>query len=220
MMYQNQTTSVTTDTLLLACSLDVPPGSVVIELGCGSGGAMLASSALNADCRWIGIDVQIELLQIKASSAEFREKRLDLAGICCDVEAVPRALTGAITDAVIMNPPFGRNTSGRISPARTRRISRSGSDLLLYYFIRASAHLLISGGVLIMINRPALLPKMILGCQSAGIAPEILQPVGPAGKPAVHIILHGRKDSSAVLKILPQMESEQMIRKITQSQST
>ena len=92
--------------------------------------------------------------------------------------------------------------------------------MLLYYFIRASAHLLISGGVFIMINRPALLPRMILGCQSAGITPEILQPVGPAGKPAGHIILHGRKDSSAVLKILPQMESEQLIKKITQSQST
>jgi tRNA1(Val) A37 N6-methylase TrmN6 len=219
-MYQDQMTSVTTDTLLLACSLDVSPGSVVIELGCGSGGAMLASSTLNTDCRWIGIDVQIELLRMMTGSIEIRRKQLDLAGICCSVEAVPRTLTGAIADAVIMNPPFGRNTSGRSSPVRTRRISRSGSDLLLYYFIRASAHLLISGGVLIMINRPALLPKMILGCQSAGIAPEILQPVGSEGKPAGHIILHGRKDSSAVLKILPQIESEQLIRKITQSQST
>ena len=213
-------TSVTTDTLLLACSLDVPPGSVVIELGCGSGGAILASSTLNTDCRWIGIDLQIELLRMMTGSIEVRAKQLDLAGICCDVEAVPRVLTGAITDAVIMNPPFGRNTSGRSSPDRIRRVSRSGSDLLLYYFIRASAHLLISGGLFIMINRPALLPKMILGCQSAGIAPEILQPVGPAGKPAGHIILHGRKDSSAALKILPQIESEQLIKKITQSQST
>ena len=212
-------TSVTTDTLLLASSLAVPPGSVVIELGCGSGGAILASSALNADCRWIGIDVQIELLQMMIRSIELKRKHIDLAGICCDVEAVPRILTGAITDAVIMNPPFGKITSGRSSPVRTRRISRSGSDLLLYYFIRASAHLLISGGLFIMINRPALLPKMILGCKSAGIAPEILQPVGPAGKPAGHIILHGRKDSSAALKILPQMESEQLIRKITQGQS-
>ncbi len=212
-------TSVTTDTLLLASSLDIPPGSVVIELGCGSGGAILASSTLNADCRWIGIDVQIELLRMMTGSIELRRKQLDLTGICCDVEAVPRALNGAISDAVIMNPPFGRNTSGRSSPEKSRRISRSGSDLLLYYFIRASAHLLISGGVFIMINRPALLPKMILGCQSSGIAPELLQPVGPAGKPAGHIILHGRKDSSAALKILPQMESEQLIEKFTQSQS-
>ncbi|MCK5064880.1 MAG: hypothetical protein KAQ97_06335, partial [Candidatus Fermentibacteraceae bacterium] len=61
-------TSVTTDTLLLACSLNVSPGSVVIELGCGSGGAMLTSSTLNSDCRWIGIDIQIDLLQMMISS--------------------------------------------------------------------------------------------------------------------------------------------------------
>lgn len=213
-------TSVTTDTLLLAYSLDVSPGSVVIELGCGSGGAMLASSILNTDCRWIGIDIQIELLQIMINSIRLKRKHLDLAGICCNVEAVPRVLSSTIADAVIMNPPFGRNRSGRSSPVKARRISRSGSDLLLYYFIRASAHLLIPGGLFIMINRPALLPKMILGCQSYGITPEILQPVGPGGRPAGHIVLHGRKDSSSALKILPQMDSEALIQRITQNQST
>ncbi len=210
-------TSVTTDTLLLACSLNVSPGSVVIELGCGSGGAMLTSSTLNSDCRWIGIDIQIDLLQMMISSVRLQRNNLDLAGICCDVEAVPLALSSAIADAVIINPPFGRTESGRSSPVKARRISRSGSDLLLYHFIRASSHLLIPGGLFIMINRPALLPNMILGCQSSGINPETLQPVGPEGIPAGHILLYGRKDSSSSFKILPQMDSEQLIHRNTQT---
>lgn len=210
-------TSVTTDTLLLACSLDVPPGSAVIELGCGTGGAILTSSTLNTDCRWIGIDIQIELLHMMLNSVRLQRDDLDLACICCDVESVPLALPGAIADAVIVNPPFGRNESGRSSPVKARHISRSGSDLLLYHFIRASSHLLIPGGLLIMINRPALLPNMILGCKSSGINPEMLQPVGLTGKPAAHILLHGRKGSSSALKILPQMDSEQLIQRITQN---
>lgn len=207
-------TQVTTDTLLLAGSLDVHSGSVVIELGCGSGGAIFFSSTLNPGCIWIGIDLQIELLQMMLKSNELLKSTIDISGVCCNVESVSSCFPGEIADAVIANPPFGLNRSTRNSPDRMRDISRSGSDLLLYHFLRASSHLLVPGGLFIMINRPALLPKMILGYQSAGITPDMLQPIGLQGKPATHIILHGRKGSSSGMRILPQVESEELLQEI------
>jgi len=63
-----------------------------------------------------------------------------------------------------------------------------------------------------MINKPSLLPEIILGCRAFGIAPVAIQPVGSPLKPAELIILHGRKGSREGLKILPQAEAESLIK--------
>lgn len=205
-IYQDHGASVTTDTLLIASSLHIPPGSVIADLGCGSGGASIYSSALNPGCRWIGIDIRYDPLKLLLASKDIQKTPVDITAVCCSIETVPLAFAERIADAVILNPPYGRLGSIRSCNDSGRDRSRAGSDLLLYQFVRGAAHLLVRGGELLMINRPSLLPEMLLGCRAFGINPVEVQPVGSEGKPAERIILKGRKGSREELKILPQTE--------------
>jgi len=212
MVHQDPGASVTTDTLLLASALRIAPGSVVVDLGCGSGAAALYSLSLNPGCRWIGIDIRFEPLKLMMASRDLQGTPMDAAAVCCSLENVPFAFPECIANAVISNPPYGRTGSVRKSPRVERDISRRGSGLLLYQFIRGAAHLLVQGGDFLMISRPSLLPSILPGCRAFGINPVALQPVGSPDKPAELILFHGRKGSGEDLKILPQSEPELLIR--------
>ncbi len=211
-VFQDPGASVTTDTLLLASSLRAAPGSVIVDLGCGSGGASLYSSSLNPGCRWIGIDIRYDSLKLMKVSRDLQGTPVDISAVCCSLETVPLAFLEGIADAVITNPPYGRAGAVRRSPNVERDRSRRGSGLLLYQFIRGAAHLLAPGGDFLIINRPSSLPAILPGCRAFGINPIALQPVGSPDKPAELIVFHGRKGSREELKILPQTEAESLIR--------
>ena len=205
-VFQDAGASVTTDTLLLASSLHISPGSVIVDLGCGSGGASLYSSTLNPGCRWICVDIRYDPLKLLMNSKNLQRTPVDITAVCCSLETVPLAFAEGFADAVILNPPYGRLGSVRNSPDSGRDRSRAGSDLLLYQFIRGAAHLMVRGGEFLIINKAFLLPEILLGCRAFGINPVEVQPVGSEGKPAERIILKGRKGSHEDLKILPQIE--------------
>jgi len=209
---QDAGASVTTDTLLLASALRTTPGSVIVDLGCGSGAAALYSASLNPDCRWLGFDIRYDPLKLMMSSKYLQGIPMDISAVCLCLETVTLAVSECIADAVIMNPPYGKAGSVRRSPCSERDRSRRGSKLLLHQFIRGAAHLLVPGGQFLMINRPSSLPEILLGCRALGINPATIQPVGSPGKPAELIVLHGRKGSREELKILPQTEAESLIR--------
>ena len=211
-VFQDTCAPVTTDTLLLASSLNTSQGSSIVDLGCGSGGASLYSSAFNPGCRWIGIDIRYDPLKLMMFSRNHHNPQLKMTAVCCSIESVPFAFSGSIADAVIMNPPYRASGSARQSPQRDRNISRSGSGLLVYQFIRSAAHLLVQGGELLIVNRPAMLPEILLGCRAFGVNIVEIQPIGSLGKPAEHIILNGRKGSGEELSILPQVEAGDYLR--------
>ncbi len=212
MVYKDPGASVTTDTLLLASALRTAPGSIIVDLGCGSGAAALYSAALNPGCRWIGLDIRYDPLKLMMASRYLQGTPVDIVAVCCNVEKIPFAFSEGIADAVILNPPYGRTGSVRRSPRAERDRSRNGSGLLLYHFIRGAAHLLVRGGQFLIINKPSSLPQIILGCRAFGINPVAIQPVGSPEKPAELIILRGRKGSREGLAILPQTEAESLIR--------
>ena len=212
MVHQDPGAPVTTDTLLLASALRREPDSVIVELGCGSGAAALYSEVLNPGCRWIGVDIRYDPLKLMMDSGDLQGTPVDIAAVCCSVESVPFVFSECIADAVILNPPYGRTGSVRRSPQAERDISRRGSGLLLYQFIRGAAHLLVPGGDFLIINKPSSLAEIMLGCRAFGINPVTIQPVGSPEKPAELLILMGKKGSREGLAILPQAEAESLIR--------
>ncbi len=211
-VFQDAGASVTTDTLLLASALRTAPGSVIVDLGSGSGGAAIYSSALNPGCRWIGIDLRHDPLKLMIASKDIQRSSEAISAVCCDIKSIPLVFPDSIADAVITNPPYGRKGSVRRSPCDERDRSRRGTELLLYQFIRSSAHLLVRGGELLIVNRPSSLPDIMLGCRAFGINPVEIQPAGSPEKPAELIIFRGRMGSREGLRILPQSEAEDLIR--------
>jgi tRNA1(Val) A37 N6-methylase TrmN6 len=169
------------------------------------------SSRLNPGCRWTGVDLRPEALAHTSALIRGAGSGSEFSSVCCRVEDVPMVFSGEIADAVIANPPFGTLGSGRTSPVTSRSTSRAGSDMLLHHFIRAAAHLLVPGGELVLVGRPAMLPDILMGCSAWGLSPILLQPVGPRGHRAIHILLSCRKGSGSELVIGPQRSADELI---------
>jgi tRNA1Val (adenine37-N6)-methyltransferase len=202
---------VTSDTLLLASFVSVPMGSTVFDLGCGGGSVMAEAARLNPGCLWIGVDLRLPALCLVRGLIGTDLCEGDFLSLCCSVKDLPSAVSAGAADAVIMNPPFGVQGRGRTSPEESRRVSRSGSDMLLFHFLRAAAHLLAEGGRLYMVARPAMLPDIMMGCGTWGLGPLQLQPVGPPEGPAVHTLVTCRKGAAPGLEILPQRTVEEIL---------
>ncbi|GEM_PF-1194726 len=201
----------TTDTLLLACSLAVPPGSLVVEMGCGSGGAMIAASRMNPGCRWIGFDLRLAPLNGINARASGQSSLPQMFIMQADASAPP--IKSGKADAVMCNPPFAKDRERRRSPDPSRELCRSAPPMAIHRFIRTGADLLREGGTLVMINRPSVLPEMLLGFRASGLCAEIIQPVGMPACDARHIILTGRKGGRAAFRLSAQRTPESILQR-------
>ena len=83
--------------------------------------------------------------------------------------------------------------------------------MLLFHFLRAAAHLLVPGGRLYMVARPAMLQDIMMGCGTWGLGPMQLQPVGPPEGPAVHMLIMCRMGAAPDLEIRPQCSIDEFL---------
>lgn len=210
-VYADPSVPCTTDTLLPASMLRVPPGSTVVDLGCGGGSGIFYSHRNNPECWWIGIDVRLKALELLAASIPLNDLPADISPVCCDIRAVPLALQPKCARAVMANPPYGKRGRGRESPDIQRKTARSGKDLLLHSFIRAASHLLVPEGSFLMVVPPSRFTDALLGCRAFGLGPVAVQPVGAAGRPAELTVILSQKGSASELEILPQMEPRKLL---------
>lgn len=210
-VYTDPSVPCTTDTLLPASMISVPPGSTVVDLGCGGGSGIISAHTHNPHCRWVGIDIRPKALELLAASVVLNDPPPNVSPVCCGVEAVPLAFHPRCARAVTANPPYGKRGSGRESPDIQRKTARSGKDLLLHSFIRAASHLLVPGGSFLMVVPPRRLTDALLGCRAFGLSPVTVQPVGAAGRPAELTVIVSKKGSASELEILPQMEPRKLL---------
>ena len=106
---------------------------------------------------------------------------------------------------------YGMEGRGRSSPDTSRQTARAGDDMLCQEFLRAASHLLVTGGVLVIVNIPASLPWILLGCIAWDLTPLELQPVGPPGLPSKRILLRAEKGSGGDLVIKHQLTALELI---------
>jgi tRNA1(Val) A37 N6-methylase TrmN6 len=201
-LFQSAGREVSSDTYLLGLAVSAPPGSTVFDLGSGSGGAALIAARANPGCVWVGVDSQLTELRLAMRSARANGAGSYL-GVCADVKTLPFLMPKGIADLVMANPPYLRSGKSRPSPDPARRASRSGEGLTTASFVRAAAHLLRAGGRFLVVNRPANLVELVLGCRSYGLSPTELRTFGAPKDPAELMLLTARKGSSRELRIMP-----------------
>ncbi len=158
----------------------------------------------------MGIDCREEALKRFRDWTPLREFDSGFFPVCCRIEDVISVFPGGCADIVLANPPYGVAGSVRAAPDRQRELSRSGSDLLLHTFIRASAHLLRLHGRMVMVNRPGNLDRILTGCTAFGLGPDSLQPVGETGKPAALVVIGALQSVKGMMKLLPQLSVAEM----------
>lgn len=198
------------DALLLAASLPDDTEGSVLDLGAGVGVAGLAAAArLGA--------VHVTLAEIDPATADLARRNVAENGptigdrvrvVEADVLAAPaeraaRGLPPNAFDHVILNPPFHPAGRTRPSPDPARAGAHSLDEGGLDRWMRAAAGLVHPSGTVSVIFRADELQSLLAAVARRFGSLSVL-PFHPAeGAPATRIVLRGRPQGRAPLRLLP-----------------
>jgi len=187
------------DPVLLAAAVAIPDGGRVLDLGCGTGAALLCLGWRRPDLGLTGLDADEEALTLAGRSAALN----DMTGRCAFLRrAVEDGLPRQAFDAVMTNPPYleaGRGTA----PADSRRDAHMEGGADLARWLDEAIRALRPKGSLHVIHRADRLPEIL-----ALIAPRLgaieILPLWPkAGAEARRVIVTGRLDRRTPARLLP-----------------
>ena len=185
--------------VLLAASIPVKPGEMVLEGGTGSGAALLC---LAARCPTLdGLGLELDCVRAEIARANFAANGFDRL----------RVLTADVTDwaaarnfdHALANPPF-HPAEGTPSPDPARALARTAEAGLLAKWAASLARCLHPQGTLTFIVSAAALPEAIAAFAAASCGSLAIFPFWPkAGRPAKLVLLQGRRDGRAPARLLP-----------------
>ncbi|MBV9862516.1 MAG: methyltransferase domain-containing protein [Alphaproteobacteria bacterium] len=191
------------DPVLLAASVPAQPQQLVLDIGCGSGAAMLCLAARVPQCRVIGLDLQRELVRTAGDNIMLNEMGHRVSAMVGDLLQPPLRLIPGGFDHVMANPPFverGRGTPPS-SPGRAAATIEGDADLVEW--VRFALHMVRSQGTITFIHRADRIDSLL--ARIAGQAGEVVVfPLWPGiGRPASRILVRARKQIAAPARLAP-----------------
>ena len=183
---------VAVDPIFLAAAVPAEQGEQILDVGAGSGAAMLCLAARMPSCRLVGIELQRDLLRIANANIEangFAKRAEMIAG---DLAKLPPRLMAASFDHVMTNPPFQSADAGTASPVRQRADAHVEGQLDLTGWLKGCLLMLKSTGCLTIIHRADRLGEL-LSAIDGKIGDTVVYPLWPKadGRPAKRILIPG-----------------------------
>lgn len=197
-----------TDAVLLASFVHPQPGSVVVDLGAGTGavGLMVGAAAPATEIVLVERDPALVALcaeNIRRNGMESRARALRADVLAPSAERRAAGLDPGCADLVATNPPFFNEARSRPSPDPRRATAHSIKAGGLEDWIRAAIELLKPGGLLVLIHRAESLGE-VLRLYERKIGAIRVRAVHPrAEAAAIRILVSGVKGSRAPIALLP-----------------
>lgn len=171
-------------------------GSVLVDLGCGSGVVGLCLLHLLPDSRLVGIDViedHIARARVGASLNGWSERaRFEV----CDVRSVGAHLGKLQADLVVSNPPFRSPDSSKVSTDQILAVARNELQGKLKDFTDAASFVLRKGGSLCIVYPASRLEYLMESAGASGFNPVALRFIHPrVGERASFVLYHAVKGS-------------------------
>lgn len=183
----------TSDSVILANSVNVKRTDRVVDLGTGSGIIATVIAGKFRPAKVIGVELQRKLADMAERSVKLN--RLDdvITIVNAPAQGVEK-LIGDGFDVVVSNPPYEISKNDVKSEATEKDICKKEIFLTAQETVQAAARLLKYGGLFYMINRITRLTDVICAMRENGIEPKKLTLLQP--KPSKDIdtfIVEGKK---------------------------
>jgi tRNA1(Val) A37 N6-methylase TrmN6 len=193
------------DTVLLGAAIQAGAGEQAVELGCGSGAALLIAAERNGQARFLGVERDLQLVALAEANARANASAPRVEVVAGDVLALPHAWRDRF-DQAFLNPPFHDDTRTVRAPRDPARraafVDETGGTAA---WIAAALAAVRSGGRVTLIQRADRLADVLAAL--GGAAGEIhVRAVHPRrGAPARRVVVRARKGSRSPLLILPSL---------------
>lgn len=194
------------DAVMLAAAVAAKAGAQVLELGCGSGVAMLCLAARLKNVAVAGLELQPDLVALCARNiaANGFEDRLSVHE--GDIRARRLAgLTPNSFDQVFANPPYFDAARHRVSPHAGRAAARAdgGEAADIGHWVAAMLRYAKPNAGLTLIHKAERLGDLLAAFEGKAGAIRVIPLWSRPGQPAKRVILRAVKGSKAPLTLTP-----------------
>lgn len=180
------------DPVLLAAAVPAAAGETVLDVGTGTGAALLCLAGRVPGTRLVGLERQDELAalaEVNVTENGFADRaRIVTGDLRQDDSFAPESF-----DHVMANPPFTPQGDGTVSPKATKSAAHQEDGAGLGDWLDVCLRLVRPKGSVTIIHRPERIAALLAGLNGRAGA-VVIFPLWPkAGRPARRVIVCARK---------------------------
>jgi tRNA1Val (adenine37-N6)-methyltransferase len=178
------------DALLLADFPEIRSCRSILELGAGSGVVSLLLAKRYPRANVLGVEIQEGLFNRAVRNAELNglSDRVEFKHM--DLNALPKREPLEGFDLVVMNPPFRKPGTGKISPGDERAMARHELTAGIREILKTSGAMLKNKGRLCLVYNPDRLPELLRQMHACSLEPKRLR------------LIHSHKDDFARMALI------------------
>jgi tRNA1(Val) A37 N6-methylase TrmN6 len=189
------------DPVFLAAAVAIEPGELVLDIGCGTGAAMLCIAAREPQCRVVGLERQRELVRIAGDNLILNGMATRVSVMVGDLLQPPPRISAGAFDHVIANPPYLERGRGNETPNPARAEAMIEGDANLGDWVRFALSMVRPKGTVTFIHRADRIDA-VLGHIAGRAGEVVVYPLWPGlGKPASRILVRARKQVAAPARL-------------------
>ena len=191
------------DSVLLSdFAKEIKDNSNVLDLGTGTGILPILLCGKTNLKKIYGIEIQEEVANMAKRSSVLNglENRFEV--INCSILDIEKYLERESFDAIVTNPPYKKQETGKVSKQDIKKISKHEITANLEDFISSSKNMLKDKGSLFMVHRPERLAEIMYLLKKYNLEPKALRLVQPSIEKNPNLVLiKAVKNAKPFLKI-------------------
>jgi len=189
------------DPVFLAAAVAVEPGQLVLDIGCGSGAALLCVAAREPQCRVVGLERQRELVRIAGDNVILNGVQTRASVMVGDLLQPPPRISAGAFDHVMANPPYLESGRGSPTLSQAKGEATIEGDAELADWVRFALAMVKPKGTVTFVHRADRIDA-VLG-HIAGRAGEVVVfPLWPGpSRPASRILVRARRQVASPARL-------------------